>query len=194
MTNLNSKIEWTDCTWNVVTGCTKISPGCNHCYAERLTERFHGKGSFAEVIGPVDLAVIKTRNGTLPVAPLEIHYDQDTRTVEHPISWVIVGGESGPGTRPMHPDWVRSLRDQCQASGVSSFFFKQWGEWIPQPIYYTDRNHHVVMPNGHDRGIPWPGWKLDQPEAVVMERVGKKRAHRELDGRIWDEFPMAVAT
>ena len=46
------------------------------------------------------------------------------------IDWVIVGGESGPGTRPMHPDWVRSLRDQCQAAGTK-FFFKQWGEWIP---------------------------------------------------------------
>lgn len=49
MTNLNSKIEWTDTTWNVVTGCTKVSPGCDICYAERITERFHGKGSFAEI-------------------------------------------------------------------------------------------------------------------------------------------------
>lgn len=46
----DSKIEWTDATWNIVTGCTKVSPGCDHCYAERLTERFHGKGSFAEVV------------------------------------------------------------------------------------------------------------------------------------------------
>jgi protein gp37 len=49
MTNLNSKIEWTDATLNVVTGCTKVSDGCDHCYAEKITERFHGKGSFAEV-------------------------------------------------------------------------------------------------------------------------------------------------
>ncbi len=48
--SVDSKIEWTDATWNVVTGCTKVSPGCDHCYAERLTERFHGKGSFAEVV------------------------------------------------------------------------------------------------------------------------------------------------
>jgi protein gp37 len=49
MTNLNSKIEWCDATWNVVTGCTKVSPGCDHCYAEKITERFHGRGSFAEI-------------------------------------------------------------------------------------------------------------------------------------------------
>lgn len=49
MTNQNSKIEWTNSTWNPTSGCTKVSPGCDHCYAETLTERFHGKGSFAEV-------------------------------------------------------------------------------------------------------------------------------------------------
>lgn len=49
MTNLNSKIEWTDCTWSPTVGCTKVTPGCDNCYAEKITERFHGKGSFAEV-------------------------------------------------------------------------------------------------------------------------------------------------
>ena len=49
MTNLHSKIEWTDATWSPTVGCTKVSPGCDHCYAERMTERFHGKGSFAQV-------------------------------------------------------------------------------------------------------------------------------------------------
>lgn len=104
------------------------------------------------------------------------------------LDWVIVGGESGRGARPMHPKWPRDLRDQCQEAGVA-FLYKQWGEWRPQPRYSTDDRHHLVMLNGMDRGTPWPGWGLDQPDAEVMERVGKKRAGRELDGRTWDEFP-----
>jgi protein gp37 len=106
------------------------------------------------------------------------------------LSWVIAGGESGPRARPMHPSWPRDLRDQCQNAGVA-YLYKQWGEWHPQPVYATDDRHHVVMPDGRDRGTPWPGWRHDQPDAEVMERVGKKRAGRELDGRTWDEFPTA---
>lgn len=104
------------------------------------------------------------------------------------LDWVVTGGESGPGARPMHPKWVKDLRDQCQQAGVA-YHFKQWGEWRPQPRYSTDDRHHLVMVNGMDRGTPWPGWGLDQPDAEVMERVGKKRAGRELDGRTWDQFP-----
>ncbi|TMS00137.1 DUF5131 family protein [Nonomuraea basaltis] len=114
------------------------------------------------------------------------------RRDEPSLNWVVAGGESGPGARPMHPKWVKDLRDQCQQAGVA-YHFKQWGEWRPQPRYSTDDRHHLVMLNGMDRGTPWPGWGLDQPEAEVMERVGKKRAGRELDGRTWDEFPQEVA-
>ncbi|MBF9523070.1 DUF5131 family protein [Mycobacteroides chelonae] len=89
------------------------------------------------------------------------------------IDWVVVGGESGPGARPMHPDWARSLRDQCVAAGVP-FLFKQWGEWTPN--------------TGHQ----YRDWaNLSDPHAFVM-RVGKKRAGRELDGRTWDQYPEAV--
>jgi len=86
------------------------------------------------------------------------------------IHWVIAGGESGPGARPMHPDWARSLRDQCQAAGVS-YFFKQWGAWGPQPVGDWDK-----------KDILW----LDD---VNVWRVGKKAAGRILDGRTWDEMP-----
>lgn len=86
------------------------------------------------------------------------------------IDWVIVGGESGPGARPMHPDWARSLRDQCQAAGVS-FLFKQWGEYAPGTEGFA-RNGDVV----HEHGV----WSV---------RVGKKAAGRLLDGRTWDGFP-----
>jgi protein gp37 len=79
------------------------------------------------------------------------------------LHWVIVGGESGKGARPMHPDWARSIRDQCVAAGVP-FFFKQWGEFKPSSFI------HEHSPAGY-------------------VRVGKKNAGRALDGRTWDEVP-----
>jgi protein gp37 len=88
------------------------------------------------------------------------------------ISWVIAGGESGPGARPMNPAWARSLRDQCQAARVP-FFFKQWGEWIGTDI--LDPAMVAV-----DSGL---GYKS------AMKRVGKKAAGRRLDGREWNETP-----
>ena len=101
------------------------------------------------------------------------------------IDWVIAGGESGPGARPMHPDWARSLRDQCQEAEVS-FLFKQWGEWglgkdHPDKIT-VGSNTQIIRPKDgkHD-----PLAKI----ATVMVRVGKKTAGRELDGRTWDEYP-----
>lgn len=102
------------------------------------------------------------------------------------IDLVIVGGESGPGARPMHPDWARSLRDQCQAAGVA-FHFKQWGEWQPRDRCLPRADGEVtVWPNGStgggnandNGGAGWPSLRL-----------GKKRAGRLLDGRTWDLMP-----
>lgn len=86
------------------------------------------------------------------------------------VHWVIAGGESGSEARPMHPDWARSLRDQCAAAGVP-FFFKQWGEWAPRssPMDATIAARLGVDPN--------------------MACVGKKAAGRLLDGRTHDEVP-----
>ena len=121
------------------------------------------------------------------------------------VDWVIAGGESGPDARPMHPDWARSLRDQCQKIGVP-FFFKQWGEWAPDEWVDAEEVRHVgrkpewrdprslVM---HPAGMtaltpqnpfdPWdrghPGWH------TVMRRLGKRAAGRDLDRRTWDEYP-----
>ena len=218
--SLNSHIEWTDATWNPVRGCTKISPGCKHCYAETFAERFRGvKGhpyeqGFDLKLVPAKLTepllwrspklvfvnsmsdlfqdgvpdiyieavcrvmvtakwhtfqVLTKRssrlkellNGPLRFAAQEAHiwwgvsvedrkYGlprivdlQQTRasvrflSIEplledlgafdlSGIQWAIVGGESGPGARPMLEDWVLSVRDQCRESHVP-FFFKQWG-------------------------------------------------------------------
>lgn len=118
------------------------------------------------------------------------------------IDWVIAGGESGPGARPMHPDWARSLRDQCVAAGVP-FLFKQWGEWAPNvgAVDWADidddpeasRFWHREW-NGDSWGEPFkPLWcdfgdgNYDQEQCV--SRIGKKAAGRMLDGRAHDEFP-----
>ncbi|WP_199789735.1 DUF5131 family protein [Sorangium cellulosum] len=94
------------------------------------------------------------------------------------IDWVIVGGESGHGARPMRPVWARSLRDQCATAGVP-FFFKQWGDI--RPATSSDpKARRIVLPD------------VEGDAEVVMERVGKKNAGRELDGRTWNDVPIAV--
>ncbi len=103
------------------------------------------------------------------------------------IDWVIVGGESGPGARPMHPDWARSLRDQCEAAGVP-FMFKQWGEWVSSVPSTTDREPDCYM---HDDGrLATEAEALASGETWTgIYRVGKKAAGRVLDCRTWDGFP-----
>ena len=218
--SLSSKIEWTDATWNPVRGCTKISPGCKHCYAETFAERFRGvKGhpyeqgfdlrlvpekltepfswrspklvfvnsmsdlfqagvsdDYIEAVswvmatanwhtyqvltkrseklrdmlcGRLRLAAgkeniwwgvsVEDRKHGLPriaqlqKAPAKVRFLSIEPLLEDlgeidlsGISWVIVGGESGPGARPMRCEWVVSIREQCREFGVP-FFFKQWG-------------------------------------------------------------------
>jgi len=115
-----------------------------------------------------------------------------------PIDGVIVGGESGPGARPMHPDWPRSIRDQCTEAGTP-FSFKQWGEW--RPGFAGDEPQEVV-------GVyPWyEGWRTACELAVSekhenrlvlgkvasMARVGKAQAGRLLDGQLWNQWPWDV--
>ena len=236
---LQSGIEWTEATWNPVTGCTKVSPGCKHCYAERMAHRLQAIGQknyargFELALQPHMLElplrwkrpqvvfvnsmsdlfhrdvpleyiqrvfdvmrrahwhtfqVLTKRAERLAELDAELEWPENVwmgvsvesdayrnridalRTTRarvrflslepllgpleqldlEGIDWVIVGGESGPGARPMRPDWVLDLRDQCRRVGVP-FFFKQWGG-----------------PN-------------------------KKRTGRELQGRTWDELPVAAA-
>lgn len=93
------------------------------------------------------------------------------------IDWLICGGESGPGARPMHPDWARSLRDQCQEAGVP-YFFKQWGEWTTAKVF-DDKEYVGIL--GKSRRL--------LSRDIVAVRIGKKRAGRLLDGREWNEMP-----
>jgi protein gp37 len=219
-----TSIEWTDATWNPVTGCTKISAGCDHCYAERFSERFRGtkrhpfesgfdltlrperldqpltwrrprmifvnsmsdlfhkeipKEFIEQVFNTMEQAhwhtfQVLTKRSSLMWNFLRKRYGAERGPVhmwfgvsvedggkksriQHlrnapagvrflsiepligpigkidldGIDWVIVGGESGPGARPMHADWVREIRDQCLSAGVA-FFFKQWGGLRPK--------------------------------------------------------------
>lgn len=114
------------------------------------------------------------------------------------LDWVIAGGESGPGARPSHPDWYRSLRDQCAAAGVP-FLFKQWGEWAPyRPVAGGDLRGDVqagrvtiVHPSGDDDDtiIDRSGGRLSEPGSRYMARIGKKLAGRMLDGVRHDGLP-----
>lgn len=108
-----------------------------------------------------------------------------------PIDWVVVGGESGTGARPMHPDWARSLRDYCVTANVP-FLFKQWGEWAETgPEGCTDI---IVAPDGRTCAFNRKAmFTMDTEKRLFraqrMYRVGKKRAGRHLDGVIWDQYP-----
>lgn len=129
-----------------------------------------------------------------------------------PVDWLIVGGESGSKARPMHPDWARLLRDQCQAARVP-FLLKQWGEWSPicemsdasiDACYYpaperdpeARRRLKVDQCVLHGDGSRFDGNAMFEQGAfqqgsgaMTMMRIGKKAAGRMLDGREWSEFP-----
>jgi protein gp37 len=123
--------------------------------------------SIEPLLGPVDISPFLFSVGACAI------YDRD-----HWIDWLIVGGESGPGARPMHPDWARALRDQCKAAGVP-FFFKQWGAWAPT------RPEDQKPPAG-TKCHEWNGGNCSW-------RVGKKAAGRLLDGIEHSEFPARPA-
>lgn len=127
------------------------------------------------------------------------------------LDWVIVGGESGTKARPMHPDWVRSIRDQCGAANVP-FFFKQWGEWGPiaininmsEPVLrmFRSRTEWVnKAPSWMERGdtcVDLRGRQLQRGgdfeaaiyPVAILRRLGKRKAGRLLDGREWNEIPI----
>lgn len=103
------------------------------------------------------------------------------------IHWVVGGGESGPKARPSHPDWFRSLRDQCAAAGVP-FFFKQWGEWAPETVASSVRGAATALYVAAD-GSTRPAARGARNDAVTVQRSGKKTAGRLLDGREHSEYP-----
>ena len=122
------------------------------------------------------------------------------------IDWIVAGGESGNGARPMHPDWVRSIRDQCASAGVP-FLFKQWGEWMSTMIG-AGGDFDPLLPveafratGGHNSMRVWQGNRAIRPSPdasvadffkpnnVFAAAVGKKLAGRMLDGVLHDAYP-----
>lgn len=109
------------------------------------------------------------------------------------LAWFIAGGESGTGAAPVHPQWIRSLRDQCAAAGVP-FMFKQWGEWAPigcgcgDPLEGQPVDHGATLwPDGRVEWVPDRGTCADG--GVTCVEVGKHRAGRRLDGAVHDAYP-----
>lgn len=135
--------------------------------------------SIEPMLGPVDLANY-----------LYDHYWHRANSVRptgnpREIDAVVLGGETGPGARPMHPDWVRSVRDQCEAAGVP-FFLKSMGEWgfLPKTVISATPVPNKTPPWGWYSIQPWPdGWSV---------RVGKKNVGRLLDGLTHDDLPWSV--
>lgn len=146
--------------------------------------------SIEPMLGAIDLTWVKSKYDSLD----DQHSDVlSGYLVRHNISghipsmgnprldWVIAGGESGPGARPMHPDWARSLRDQCAAAGVP-FLFKQWGEWAPD-------EHFTYLPNRDENIHEW----LESDNETIIDhswRYGTKATGNTLDGRQHLEFPV----
>ncbi|ABA04825.1 phage Gp37Gp68 [Nitrobacter winogradskyi Nb-255] len=118
---------------------------------------------------------------------------------EHALDWVIVGGESGPDARPMHPDWARSIRDQCAAAGVP-FFFKQWGSWYPivdrdkeDPDWRADYGRASRSPEKFRILNLAGGCGFHGDSVHLMQRYSKSATGRLLDGVTYDAMPKAVA-
>lgn len=165
------------------------------------------------------LELVKLSQALRKWTPPEDHpaWDGTRLNVREVLHWVIVGGESGPGAQPMHPDWARSLRDEC-LTGEIAFFFKQFGEYLPVPVVDDERfafGRAYDSPAGGRRSpavrIPAPGsstlrgaqMRLLEPgerttNTVLLDRdtiavrVGKQRAGRVLDGWTWDQYPDEV--
>lgn len=129
--------------------------------------------SYEPALGPLDLAGY----GWLSCVHESGTQQDDHFSCSPIIDLVIAGGESGGNARPSHPDWFRSVRDQCVAAGVS-FHFKQWGEYA-DPYQISHAGYDDVVMNERAAYVG------DAP----MWRVGKKSAGRLLDGRVWDEMP-----
>lgn len=185
---------------------------CNQPEANRDIPKLLALGcpnfvSIEPLLGSVDLTTIgqytcgwrnmnalrgSITDGTLAMSPSQGSSSVSTTFGNPTVDWVIVGGESGPKARPMHPDWVRSLRDQCEDAGVP-FMFKQWGEFVPVDVTRTEflnplphrMGERVVNLRGELAAYP------DIPDEAfqVMRRVGKKAAGRLLDGITHDGFP-----
>jgi protein gp37 len=217
-----SAIEWTDATWNPVTGCSKVSPGCAHCYAEAITARFAGQpGQIeehrpwtpenaahnvtwrADVLREIPAAVrfisAEPLLGTLfpnvqgPRVDGEWTRRASRRLDLTGISWVIVGGESGSReARPMHPTWARELRDACAPQCCGHYV----AVCCQRPLS-TGECCNEPEPDCCQHPDFGPAFFFKQwgshDEHGVYRGASPKSGGRLLDGREWNEMPAAHA-
>ena len=139
--------------------------------------------SVEPMLGPVDISeYLRCQYCGYSISDTKLHGDhrlcKEYIVEPNVLDWAICGGETGPGARPMHPDWARSLSDQCQAAGVP-FFFKQWGQYVTPSQALEDT--YREMDAFHGQGF-------DESENAFYG-VGKKKAGRLLNGREWNEYP-----
>jgi len=183
--NINKYIpeEWKEnCPTNVMFGTSVVNQETADKLIPQLMEAPGKKFlSMEPLLGPVDLLKeYPVGKGTVPFGAL--------------VDWVIVGGESGHHARPMHPDWVRSIRRDCRLADIP-FFFKQWGEWAPIDFHSQKAKHDM----GQFLRGRWNHGEIENPEHYgytiehahqIMQKIGKKEAGRLLDGQLHDEFPV----
>ncbi|CAO3446705.1 Phage protein [Azospirillum argentinense] len=158
--------------------------------------------SMEPLLGPVRLSdiavgdeIIKPLAGlTWYPTPKSFSHHGMTARYSPKIDWVIVGGESGPKARPMHPDWVRDLRDDCASAGVP-FLFKQWGEWAPGenaggPMTRTEQAVTLIDDEWRfERITPTRSAEMHRDDEPDLYRIGKRAAGRRLDGVVHDDTP-----
>lgn len=148
--------------------------------------------SYEPALGPVDFRRLNVAGATYNALLGEYRTKSDLYDGKVALDQIIMGGESGPGARPMHPDWARSVRDHCQAAGLS-FFFKQWGEWVV--VYDRDKDDPdwrrcPKAKNNSERYVNLVGgYGFHGDRIVFMRRVGKKATGCLLDGVEHKEVP-----
>jgi protein gp37 len=144
------------------------------------------------LLGPIDLTAVKSLN----VIDRSLFSSFEATRIA-PLDWVIVGGESGPNARPMHPQWARDIEAQCRAAGVP-FFFKQWGAWAPGDwdddgdcMFFTPLDPGIKVPDlsHHKRWKDRIHFFVDTPQGLGALALGKKSAGRLLDGKEHNGFP-----
>jgi protein gp37 len=163
------------------------------------------------LLGPVDLETIRNTTdlgeGQPWLHPLTGAVSDghgDVCTVPG-LDWIVVGGESGPNSRPMHPNWVKSLRDQCAQANVA-FLFKQWGEWAPRSECYHTLTNGAAAADMDPGATRWPVIRLTEGgtngrnlanaglgDDCYMQKVGRKLAGRAFYGTVHDEYPNRMA-
>lgn len=140
------------------------------------------------LLGPIDLTDIAYQDGSIDAVRGDLWGGSGTGAFARGLDWVIVGGESGPNARPMHPDWARALRDQCAAAGVA-FFFKQWGNWVEWPdAEFSSEEAESLDVQGH-----YAYFQAHSAAPYVhMRHLPKAAAGRLLDGVEHNGMPEAA--